>query len=144
MAIEKKDGNWVGKPLKRKEEARLVRGRGKFIDDLKPERCLSLRLVRSPYAHARIDKVDVAAAAALPGVVCTLTGEEIGSGLCSPFMEIGPGVCGKILDLPMARGKVRYQGEPVAALVADSRYVAEDAAELVQVEYTPLEPVIDA
>ncbi len=144
MAIEKKDGNWVGKPLKRKEEARLVRGRGKFIDDLKPERCLYLRLVRSPYAHARIDRVDVSAAAALPGVVCTLTGEEIGKGLCSPFMEIGPGVCGQIQDLPMAYGKVRYQGEPVAAIVAESRYIAEDAAELVQVEYTPLEPVIDA
>jgi len=142
--VGKEKEHWVGKPLKRKEEARLVRGRGKFIDDLKPERCLHMRLARSPYAHARIDRVDVSAAAALPGVICTLTGEELGAGLCSPFMEIGPGVCGRIQDLPMARGKVRYQGEPVAAIVAESRYVAEDAAELVQVEYTPLQPVIDA
>ncbi|HEV8523871.1 MAG TPA: molybdopterin cofactor-binding domain-containing protein, partial [Terriglobales bacterium] len=137
------NGNWVGKPLRRKEEARLVRGRGKFVDDIKPDRCLHLRLVRSPFAHARIDRVDVSAAEALPGVVCTLTGEEVAK-LCPPFFPIGPGPCTKIVDLPIAHQKVRYQGEPVVAIAAESRAVAEDAAELVEVDYTPLEPVIDA
>lgn len=137
------NGNWVGKPLRRKEEARLVRGKGKFVDDIKPDRCLHLRLVRSPFAHARINRVDVSAAQALPGVVCTLTGEEVAK-LCPPFFPIGPGPCTKIVDLPMAHQKVRYQGEPVVAIAAESRAIAEDAAELVQIDYTPLEPVIDS
>ncbi len=140
---EDKNESWVGKPIKRKEEARLVRGKGKFIDDIKPDRCLYMRLVRSPYAHAKLDRVDTSAAEEIRGVICIVTGEEIAS-VCPPFMEIGPGVCGMIKDLPMAHEKVRYQGEPVVAIVAESRYIAEDAADAVQVDYTPLEPVIDA
>ena len=69
--------NWVGKPLPRKEEDRLLRGRGRFADDIKMREMLHLRFVRSPYAHARIVSVDVSAAEALSGVVCTLTGKEI-------------------------------------------------------------------
>ncbi len=134
---------WVGQPLRRREERRLVTGRGKFVDDVKPDRCLYLCLVRSPYAHARIEKVDVSAAEALPGVVCTLTGEEVAK-LCQPFFPIGPDPCTKIVDLPMAHRKACYQGEPLVAVAADSPRLAEDAAELVQVDYTPLEPVIDA
>ena len=133
---------WVGQPIQRKEEGRLVRGMGKFVDDFKPDRCLYMNLVRSPYAHATIDRVDVSAAAALPGVVATLTGEEVAK-LCSPFFPIGPGACTKIVDLPMAHQKVRYQGEPVVAVAAENPRIAEDAAELVQVDYTPLEPVVD-
>ncbi|HYY70059.1 MAG TPA: molybdopterin cofactor-binding domain-containing protein, partial [Terriglobales bacterium] len=137
------DRPWVGQPLRRKEERRLVTGRGKFVDDFKPDRCLHAWLVRSPYAHARIERVDVSSAAALPGVVCTLTGEEVAE-LCRPFFPIGPDPCTRILDLPMAHQKVRYQGEPVVAIAAESPRIAEDAAELAQVDYTPLEPVIDA
>ncbi|MFI5088905.1 MAG: hypothetical protein ACHP7P_02455 [Terriglobales bacterium] len=134
---------WVGQPLRRKEERRLVTGRGKFVDDFKPDRCLHMWLVRSPYAHARIDRVDVTAAQALPGVVATLTGDEIAK-LCQPFFPIGPDPCTKIIDLPMAHKKARYQGEPVVAIAAESARIAEDAAELVEVDYTPLEPVLDA
>ncbi len=133
---------WVGQPIVRKEEQRLVRGRGKFIDDLKLPGMLFMRLVRSPFAHARIVSVDTSVAEVAPGVITTLTGEEIARH-CQPFMEIGPGACQKIVDLPMARGKVRYQGEPVAAVIAASLHEAEDAAELVKVEYEPLEPVVD-
>jgi len=135
--------NWVGKPLPRKEEDRLLRGRGKFADDIKMREMLYLRFVRSPYAHAKILKVDVSAAEAIPGVVCTLTGKEIES-VTQPFIEIGPDPCAKIRDYPLAVDKARYQGEPVAAVVAESPGIADDAAELVQVEYDPLEPVIDA
>ncbi len=142
MSEQKKNGNWIGQPIRRKEEARLVRGKGKFVDDIKPERALHMRLVRSPYAHANINSIDLTAAEALPGVVCAMTGEEVAK-LCPPFMQIGPGACGLIKDLAMAHEKVRYQGEPVAAIVAETRALAEDAAELVQVDYTPLEPVID-
>ncbi len=140
-ATEKK--NWVGKPLPRKEEDRLLRGRGKFADDLKMREMLYLRFIRSPYAHARIIAVDVSAAEALPGVVCTLTGKEI-EPLTQPFIEIGPEPCARIRDYPLAVDKVRYQGEPVAAVVAMSPQIADDAAELVQVDYDPLAPVVDA
>ncbi|HET7208377.1 MAG TPA: xanthine dehydrogenase family protein molybdopterin-binding subunit [Terriglobales bacterium] len=142
MSTEVKN-NWVGKPLPRKEEDRLLRGRGKFADDVKMREMLYLRFVRSSYAHARILKVDTSAAEALPGVICTLTGKEI-EPVVQPFIEIGPDPCAKIRDYPLASEKVRYQGEPVAAVVAVSARIADDAVELVQVDYEPLEPVVDA
>ncbi len=141
----KKDGakNWVGQALPRKEENRLLRGRGKFADDIKLREMLYLRFVRSPYAHAKIVSVDLSAAEALPGVVCTLTGVEIAA-QTQPFIEIAPDPAGKIKDYPLAVSKVRYQGEPVVAVVAESPAIADDAAELVQIEYEALDPVTDA
>jgi CO/xanthine dehydrogenase Mo-binding subunit len=136
-------GDWVGQSIRRKEDARLVRGRGKFVDDIKLLGMLHLVFVRSPYAHANITAVDVTEAEAMPGVVCTLTGQEI-TNLIDPFFEIGPPPSSHILDYPMAIDRVRYQGEPVAAVVAETPAIAEDAAELIRVEYEPLEPVIDA
>jgi len=133
---------WVGKPVRRKEDERLIRGRGKFVDDIRLVRMRYLAFVRSPYGHARIQSIDVSQAEQYPGVVCTLTGREIAE-MMQPFMEIGPDPGAKIVDYPMAVDKVRYQGEPVAAVVAQSRMVAEDAAELVQVDYEMLEPVVD-
>ncbi|MFZ0178806.1 MAG: aldehyde oxidase, partial [Candidatus Dormiibacterota bacterium] len=135
----KKDGakNWVGQALPRKEENRLLRGRGKFADDIKLHEMLYLRFVRSPYAHAKIVSVDVAAAEALAGVVCTLTGSEIAA-QTQPFIEIAPDPGGKIKDYPLAVSKVRYQGEPVVAVVAESPSLVDDAAELVQVDYQAL------
>jgi 2-furoyl-CoA dehydrogenase large subunit len=134
---------WVGASLPRKEEDRLLRGRGKFADDIKLHEMLYLRFVRSPYAHARIVSVDTAAAEALPGVVCTITGKEVAA-QTQPFIEIGPDHAQKIRDFPMAVEKARYQGEPVAAVVAQSPALADDAAELVAVEYEPLDPIVDA
>ncbi len=134
---------YVGQSIRRKEDARLVRGKGKFVDDIKMLGMLHLVFVRSPYAHANITSVDVSEAAALPGVVCTLTGTEI-SKLVDPFFEIGPSPSNRILDYPMAVDRARYQGEPVAAVIAETPAIAEDAAELVRVEYEPLDAVIDA
>jgi 2-furoyl-CoA dehydrogenase large subunit len=143
--VIKQDGakNWVGQPLPRKEENRLLRGRGRFADDIKLREMLYLRFVRSPFAHAKIVQVDVSAAEALAGVVGTLTGAEI-AGQTQPFIEIGPDPCARIKDYPLAVCKVRYQGEPVMAVVAESPSLADDAAELVQVEYEALDPVLDA
>jgi CO/xanthine dehydrogenase Mo-binding subunit len=143
--VIKKDGtqNWVGQPLPRKEENRLLRGRGKFADDIKLREMLYLRFVRSPYAHAKIVSVEVSAAEALAGVFGTLTGAEIAA-QTQPFIEIGPDPCARIKDYPLAVSKVRYQGEPVVAVVAESPSVADDAAELVEVEYEALDPVVDA
>ena len=136
-------GKWVGRPIPRREETRLVQGKGIYVDDEKLEGMAYLRVIRSPHAHARIERVDVAKAAEAPGVLCTFTGAEMAK-LVKPFPEIGPGVGQKILDYPIAVEKVRYQGEPVAAVVAESRYAAEDAAELVEVEYESLPAVMDA
>jgi CO/xanthine dehydrogenase Mo-binding subunit len=81
----------VGQPIRRVEEDRLVRGKGIFVDDQKLTGMLHIRFVRSSYGHAKITRVDVTKAAALPGVVCTLTGAEV-KGLVNPFIEIGPDV----------------------------------------------------
>jgi CO/xanthine dehydrogenase Mo-binding subunit len=134
---------WVGKGLKRREEGRLVQGKGIFVDDNKLEGMLYMKLVRSPYGHARIEKVDVSKAETVPGVVCTLTGKEV-AGLVKPFIEIGAGAGGNIQDYPLAVDRARFQGEPVAAVVAESKLAAEDAADWVEVEYEGLPPVLDA
>jgi 2-furoyl-CoA dehydrogenase large subunit len=134
---------WVGQSLPRKEENRLLRGRGRFADDIKLREMLYLRFVRSPFAHAKIVSIDTSAAEALPGVICTLTGAEIVPHT-QPFIEIAPDAAGRIKDYPLAVGKVRYQGEPVVAIVAESPSLADDAAELVQIDYESLDPVVDA
>jgi CO/xanthine dehydrogenase Mo-binding subunit len=145
VSANKKDGakNWVGQALPRKEENRLLRGRGKFADDIKLREMLYLKFVRSPYAHAKIVSVDIAAAENLAGVICALTGAEIAA-QTQPFIEIGPDPCARIKDYPLAVSKVRYQGEPVVAVAAESPSLADDAAELVQIEYEALDPVVDA
>jgi 2-furoyl-CoA dehydrogenase large subunit len=129
---------WVGTSLLRRENPRLLTGRGQFLDDLQIENTLHVALVRSPYAHARIRGVDVSGALAAPGVVGTLTGQEVAA-RSDPFQA---GVVHEIGYYCMAVDRARYAGEPVAAVIADNRYLAEDAAELVVVEYEPLEPVV--
>jgi CO/xanthine dehydrogenase Mo-binding subunit len=137
------DKNWVGQAVPRKEENRLLRGRGKFADDIKLREMLYLHFVRSPYAHARIVSIDTSEAEKIPGVVCTLRGSEIVSET-QPFIEIAPDPAGKIRDYPLAVSKARYQGEPVVAVVAESPGVADDGAEAVEIEYDALDPVVDA
>jgi len=141
--VESNGAGWVGKALARKEDNRLLRGRGKFVDDIKLHNMLYLKFVRSPYAHAKVTSLDTSAAEALPGVICTLTGAEIAK-QTNPFIEIGPDPFARIKDYPLAVSKAHYQGEPVAAIVATSPQIADDAAELVQVEYKSLDVVVDA
>lgn len=128
--------------FQRKEDNRLIRGRGRFVDD-EGSRALHLKLVRSPYAHARILSVDTRAAEALDGVICTLTGGEVAK-LTNQFMQIAPAPADQIKDYCMAPDHARFQGEPVAAVVATSPAIAADAIELVRVEYEPLPVIIDA
>jgi 2-furoyl-CoA dehydrogenase large subunit len=128
--------------LARKEDDRLVRGCGLFVDDYRPAGMLHMAVVRSPYAHARILNVDVSKAEALPGVACTLTGKEI-TALSDPFMQIGPEPSARIKDYCLAVDKVRYQGDPVAAVVARTPRLAFDAAQLVEVGYEVLPVVVN-
>ncbi|UCG72042.1 MAG: xanthine dehydrogenase family protein molybdopterin-binding subunit [Chromatiales bacterium] len=129
-------------PLKRKEDERLVRGQGLFTDDVNEAGLLHLYILRSPYAHARVLHIDTSAADALPGVICTLTGSEIAE-LCDPYMQIAPPPAANIQDYPMAVDRVRYQGEPVAAVVAETPAIAMDGGQLIDVDYEPLDPVMD-
>jgi 2-furoyl-CoA dehydrogenase large subunit len=135
-------GRWMQQSIPRKEDGRLIRGQGKFVDDYKFPGMLHLFLLRSPYGHARINSIDTSEAETAPGVVCVLTGEEIAKQV-QPFLEIGPDPGAKIIDYPMAVGRARYQGEPVAAVVAETRMQAQDAAELIQVDYDVLPAVVD-
>ncbi len=125
----------------RKEDNRLIRGKGLFVDDYKPAGMLHMAILRSPHAHARILNIDVSRAESLPGVVCTMTGREI-TEQCDPFMQLGLEPGALIQDYPLAVEKVTYQGDPVVAVVAENPRLAADAVELVDVEYETLTAVI--
>src|SRR5271154_5653498 len=124
----------------RKEDPALLSGRGRYADDLPvPVGTLNAHVVRSPHAHAEIVRIDAAAALAHDGVWAVITGEDIRK-LSDPFMAV---VKSPIQQWSLAVERVRYVGEPVALVVAESRYIAEDAAELVEIEYAPLPAAID-
>jgi CO/xanthine dehydrogenase Mo-binding subunit len=133
-----------GTSVRRKEDPRLLTGRGKYAADFRLPGMLHAAIVRSPHAHARLGNLRTKAALGLHGVVAVITGEDLGAIGCIP-VRLGPRpsivAC---LQPPLARDKVRYVGEPVAFVIAESRYVAEDALDLVEVDYDPLPPVSDA
>jgi 2-furoyl-CoA dehydrogenase large subunit len=138
--MESEEFRWIGKPLPRVEDERLMRGAGHFIDDLEPfPRCKVAAILRSPHAHARIRQINVQPALQVPGVVGVITGAEVRAEM-RPFPV---GVPAPVEYYPIAIDKVRFVGEPVAVVVADSRYIAEDAADLIEVEYEPLPAVMD-
>ncbi len=134
---------WVGMSLKRKEDPRLIQGLAHYVDDMVLPGMLFAAVVRSPYAHARIRSINTDAAKSAPGVVAVFTGADIrgkiGNIPCAgdlPELKIPP-------HPALAQDKVRYSGEPVAVVVADDRYRARDAADLVDVDYESLPAVTD-
>jgi carbon-monoxide dehydrogenase large subunit len=132
----------VGSSVKRIEDPAILRGRGRFVDDIAVPGMLEVAFVRSSEAHARIRGIDTAAAAALPGVVAVLTSQDLGS---QRMVQANPHPLLKqnITQCPLAVGEVCYVGETIAMVVAENRYIAEDAAQLVVVDYEPLPMVID-
>src|SRR6266568_941432 len=133
----------LGERIKRKEDPRLIQGRGHYVDDFKLDRMVHMVFVRSPHAHARIKSVKTDAARAMPGVVEVFTGADLQGKLglvpCAVAME---GL--KIPEHPcLALGEVRYVGEPVVAVIASQQYAARDAADKVDVDYEPLAAVVD-
>jgi CO/xanthine dehydrogenase Mo-binding subunit len=133
----------VGQSVPRKEDQRLVRGEGIYFDDRDGGRTAGyVELVRSPHAHARIVRIDVSRATALDGVYGTLIGEEVAA-LTDPYFQLQLPPSNEIEDYCMAVGRTRYMGEPVAAVVARTRDLARDAADLVEVDYEPLEANVD-
>jgi aerobic carbon-monoxide dehydrogenase large subunit len=133
---------WFGERVQRVEDDRLLRGKGRFTDDI-DEGALESCIVRSPYAHARIMSVDVSAARALPGVVAVYVAADLPFGhIDLPILIPHPNLTHGRTQRCLASDVVRYAGEAVAFVVAKSRHLAEDAADLVQIEYEPLPVVI--
>ena len=136
----------LGTSVRRVEDIPLLKGRGTFVNDIQLPGMLHMVVVRSLYAHAMVKRVDVSEALKQPGVVDALTGEDVAR-LTNPIMPyFNPAsVAMKSADCyALSSGKVRFVGEPVAAVVAISREQAEDAAEFVTADYDPLPPVVDA
>src|SRR6185312_2891853 len=125
-------------PVARKEDARFVRGKGTFVDDIALPGMLYGAILRSPLAHAKILSIDTAAASAHPMVEAVITGED----LAERGMAWMPTLSADVQAV-LATDKVRFQGQEVAFVVAEDRYSARDALELIDVEYDILEPVID-
>ena len=136
----------LGTSVRRVEDIPLLEGHGIFVDDIKLPGTLHMVVARSPYAHARLKNVDLSEAIKQPGVIDALTGEDVAR-LTKPIMDyFNPAAAGmkSANCYGLSSGKVRFVGEPVAALVATSREQAEDALEFVAVDYDPLPPVVDA
>ena len=135
---------YIGSRIKRKEDVRLLRGIGKYVGDIHRVGMVHAAILRSTHAHARIVKIDTAAALRLPGVIGVLTAADM-PGLKTIPMRTGviPGL-ERSQQTPIASAKVRYVGDPLAVVVAENRYIAEDALELIDVEYAALGAVTDA
>ncbi len=132
----------IGDRVKRKETLRFVTGTGRYVDDLLPPGTLHAAFVRSSCAHGRIKSIDVEAARSMPGVHAIFTGKDIAAVL-KPLRIGGSSRVRQVKLYPLAVEKVRYFGEPLAVVVADTRYLAEDAIEEVTVDYEMLPAVID-
>src|SRR5205809_8129061 len=137
MAIETPLKGFVGESIKRKEDDRFIRGKGNYVDDITLPGMLHMAILRSPFAHARIRSINSSAAQALHGVVAVVTGEL----LAQHKLAWMPTLSGDTHAV-LATDKVRFQGQEVAAVVATSRFAAEDALGLVEVDYDVLPAVI--
>jgi len=134
---------WVGQRMKRKEDPRLIQGLAHYVDDLAQPGQLYAAFLRSPYAHARLRKIDRSAAERAPGVVAVVVGEDVRGILgmvptasALPELKVPP-------HPPLAIEEVNHVGEPVAVVVAEDRYRARDAVDLIEVDYEPLPAVTD-
>ena len=134
----------IGARIPRNEDPRLLRGLGCFVDDVHLEGILHAAGLRSPHGHARIVSIDAARARALPGVHLILTAADLGNlNQPSPLLIPHPALTQPRTQQPLATDRVRYMGEMVAFVVAEDRYVAEDAAELIEVRYEPLPAITE-
>jgi aerobic carbon-monoxide dehydrogenase large subunit len=136
-------GRLAGRPLRRREDERILRGRTRYLDDIDPPGAAHVAFVRSPFAHARINGIEVPDG--LEGVFAVITAADLEGRVSDlPVQGIDGGEVSAEGHPVLAGEEVRYAGQPVAAVLAESRPAAEDAAERVDVDYDPLEPVLDA
>ena len=136
--------NYIGMPVPRIEDARLLKGEGRFVDDITLPDMAEMAILRSPHAHAWIKAVDLSAARSMPGVIDAFAAPDIGPNMPRIPLRLAPFKgFERFLQAPLADHKVRYVGEPVAVVVAGDRYVAEDALQRISVAYDPLPAVTD-
>src|SRR5277367_2787796 len=128
----------MGHSIKRKEDLRFIQGKGNYVDDVNLPGMVYGQVVRSPYAHARIKSINTEKAKALPGVLAVITGEDLAKANLAwmPTLSYDK-------QMVLATGKVLFQSQEVAFVVAEDRYTAADAAELVEVEYEELPVLVD-
>ena len=148
MSTAKLSGSFTGfgASVKRKEDPAFLRGEGQFVDDIHLPQMLHAAFVRSPYAHARVGEIDKTAALALPGVHAVITFADLPEEIrrqTLPLLVPHPAIKQPKLPYALAKDETCYAGEAVACVIADSRYIAEDAAQLVEVDYQPLPAVND-
>jgi len=140
---------WIGKPLRRLEDARLLTGQGRYTDDVRLEGALHVAFLRSPHAHARIAALDVAAARGAPGVLAVYTGADVAADGVGPipFTHLHKRQDGSPIvappRMPITADEARFVGDAVAMVVAETRGQARDAAERIEVDWEPLEAVVD-
>ncbi len=137
---------WFGASVKRKEDPALLRGHGRFVDDIHLPGTLDVVVLRSPHPHAAIRGIDPRRALALPGVHAVLTYADLPESMrrqTVPLLVPNPAIKQPYMPYCLAKDEVCFVGEPVALVVADSRYLAEDAAALVDVDYEPLPAIAD-
>jgi carbon-monoxide dehydrogenase large subunit len=139
---------YFGERIKRNEDPRLLTGQGLYVDDVDLPNMLHVAFVRSPYAHARINNIDVSQALKREGVVAVYTANDLGDyWKPGPLLVSPPPVDGIVFNektqVPLAKDKVKFAGEPIVMVVAESRYIAEDALADIQIDYEPLEAVVD-
>ena len=138
----------IGERVRRNEDARLLTGRALFVDDVRLDGLLHVAFLRSQHAHARLTSVDASAARARPGVVAVYTAGDLGDyWRPGPLLVPPPPIAGLVFNactqVPLAKDKLRHVGEPIAMVVAESRYLAEDALDDIVVEADPLPAVVD-
>jgi carbon-monoxide dehydrogenase large subunit len=138
----------LGKPIKRNEDPRLLTGQALFVDDVNIPGMLHAAFLRSDFAHAKINGVDTSEARAHPGVVAVYTAEDMGEDWAPGPSNVAPPPGEDVIfhsrtQVPLAKGKVRYVGEPIAIVIAESRYIAEDAVEDIMVDLDMLDVVAD-
>ncbi|GCE16611.1 xanthine dehydrogenase family protein molybdopterin-binding subunit [Dictyobacter kobayashii] len=136
----------LGTPIKRREDPRLITGQATYVDDIKLLGMLHMAVLRSPYGHARITSINTDAARQQPGVVAVYTAQDIKGtvGNIPVAAPLPPHITnGMGRRLPLAEGKVRFYGDPVAIVIAENRYIARDALDLIDIDYEPLPAAID-
>jgi carbon-monoxide dehydrogenase large subunit len=138
MATEATEIRGIGHSVRRKEDDRFIRGRGTYIDDIKLPGMLHMAILRSPYAHAKLNGIDTAAASAVEGVIAVVTGEL----MAQHNLAWMPTLSGDT-EAVLVTDKVRFQGQEVAAVIATDPYIARDARDLIEVDYEPLGVVVD-
>src|SRR5437763_1477612 len=138
MATETEEVRGIGHSVKRKEDDRFIRGKGNYVDDVKLPNMLHMAILRSPLAHAKINSIDTSRASAVPGVVAVVTGELMAQHNLAWMPTLSSDT-----QAVLATDKVRFQGQEVAAVVAEDPYIAIDALELIDVDYEALPPIVD-